>query len=303
MADFATSRDLATVICRGIAAARSWGRPLSIFRDAAAEPAAPGEVITVFAPKGGAGTTTLATNLGVVLAAAGHRVCVVDLDVAAGDIAISLLLSPVRTLADAVPMAGRLDAEGAASLLTPYAAGGLQVLLAPVTPGDAGKVSAALVAELLGVLRGMFRYVVVDTAAHLAGLVLAAIDLSARLVLLATPDVPALKNLRATQDSLDLLSFPKAARSIVLNRADSNLGLSPEDVLRVLRAPVAARIPYSRAVPLSVNNCMPITLWSGRHPVSRAIARLAQDHLLGASPEGCAPPGMLGRLRDRWTTA
>jgi Mrp family chromosome partitioning ATPase len=55
------------------------------FCDAAAGPAAGGEIITVFAPKGGAGTTTLATNLGVVLARAGHRVRVVDLDIAAGD--------------------------------------------------------------------------------------------------------------------------------------------------------------------------------------------------------------------------
>jgi Flp pilus assembly CpaE family ATPase len=175
-----------------------------------------------------------------------------------------------------VPLAGRIDAAGAASLLTDYRPG-LQLLLAPVTPGDADKVNASLVSELLGVLRSMFRYVVVDTGARLSDLVLAAIDVSARLVLLATPDLPSLKNLRAVQNTLDLLSFPKAARSIVLNRADCNVRLSPEDVLRVLRAPIAARIPYSRAVPLSINNYLPITLWSRRHPVSRAIVRFAEE--------------------------
>ena len=282
---------------------------MSTFCDAAAGPAAEGEIITVFAPKGGAGTTTLATNLGVVLARAGHRVCVVDLDIAAGDIAISLLLNPVRTLADAVPMAGNLDAAGAASLLTQYRPG-LQMLLAPVTPGDADRVNAALVSELLGVLRKMFRYVVVDTAARLSELVLAAIDVSARLVLIATPDRPSLKNLRAIQNTLDLLSFPKAARSIVLNRSDSNLGLSPEDVLRVLRAPIAARIPYSRAVPRSINTYLPIMLWSRRNQVSKAIAGFAQEHLLSAPPvslpggaRGYASPCLLGRLRDRGRTA
>jgi Flp pilus assembly CpaE family ATPase len=142
---------------------------VSTFCHAAAGPAAEGEIITVFAPKGGAGTTTLATNLGVVLARPGHRVCVVDLDIAAGDIALSLLLNPVRTLADVVPMAGNLDAACAASLLTQYRPG-LHMLLAPVTPGDADKVNAALVSELLGVLRKMFRYVV-DTAARLSELV------------------------------------------------------------------------------------------------------------------------------------
>jgi Flp pilus assembly CpaE family ATPase len=260
---------------------------VTAFCDAAAGPPEEGEIITVFAPKGGAGTTTLATNLGVVLARAGHQVCVVDLDIAAGDIAISLLLNPVRTIADAVPMAGHLDTGGAASLLTPYRPG-LQMLLAPVTPGDADKVDAALVGELLGVLRRMFRYVVVDTAARLSELVLAAIDVSARLVLIATPDLPSLKNLRAIQNTLDLLSFPKAARSIVLNRSDSNLGLSQEDVLRVVRAPIAARIPYSRAVPRSINNYEPITLWNRRNQASKAISEFAQEHLLSAAP---ARPG------------
>ena len=66
----------------------------------------------------------IATNIGVVLAERQQSSCVyvVDLDLAAGDIAISLLLNPVRTLADAVPMAGNLDAAGAASLLTPLPA-------------------------------------------------------------------------------------------------------------------------------------------------------------------------------------
>jgi Flp pilus assembly CpaE family ATPase len=275
----------------------------------AAEPAAEGEIITVFAPKGGVGKTTVATNLGVVLAGEGYQVCVVDLDIASGDVAITLRLDPIRTLVDAVPMAGHLDTTGAASLLTRYRPG-LQMLLAPVTPGDAEKVNAALVSELLGVLRSMFSYVVVDTAAHLSEHVLAAMDVSARLVLIATPDVPSLKNLRVTQDTLDLLSFPKAARTIVLNRADSNVGLTADDVIRVLRAPIAAHIPSSRAVPLSINNGTPITLSNREHPVSKAIVRFAQEHLLSEpSPNlpddarGGGSPGLLGRLRDRRRTA
>jgi pilus assembly protein CpaE len=244
------------------------------------EPAGEGEIVTVFAPKGGVGKTTLATNLGVVLAGEGRQVCVVDLDLTSGDIAISVQLDPVRTLVNAVPMAGHLDGPGAASLLTRYRPG-LQMLLAPVAPGDAEKVTPALVSELLAVLRTMFDFVVVDTPAYLSEHVLAAMDVSVHHVLLATPDVPALKNLRVTQDMLDLLSYAREARSIVLNRSDSNVGLSPEDVERVLRSPIAAHIPSSRAVPLSINNGMPITLANQEHPVSRAIVRFAQQALLG----------------------
>ena len=271
-----------------------------------AGPVPEGEIITVFAPKGGVGKTTLATNLGVVLAGEGHQVCVVDLDLASGDIAISVQLDPVRTIVDAVPMAGHLDITGAGSLLTRYRPG-LKMLLAPVTPGDAEKVTAALVGELLTVLRSMFGFVVVDTPAYLSEHVLAAMDVSTRHLLVATPDVPALKNLRVTTDMLDLLSYPREARSIVLNRSDSNVGLSPEDVERVLRSPIAAHIPSSRAVPLSINNGTPITVANREHAVSRAIIKFTQQHVLGTpstdgSPGG-SPGGWLIRMRDRSRTA
>jgi pilus assembly protein CpaE len=267
-------------------------------------PGPEGEIITVFAPKGGVGKTTLATNLGVVLAAEGNEVCVIDLDLTSGDIAISVQLDPVRTIVDAVPMAGHLDTTGAASLLTRYQPG-LQMLLAPIAPGDAEKVNAALVSELLSVLRGMFRCIVVDTPAYLSEHVLAAMDVSAHHVLIATPDVPALKNLRVTEDMLDLLGYAKEARSVVLNRSDSNVGLSTEDVERVLRTPIAAHIPSSRAVPLSINNGTPITLANREHPVSRAIARFAQQRLTGAPSANSAggSPGRRGRQRSKKRTA
>jgi pilus assembly protein CpaE len=262
-------------------------------------PASQGEIITVFAPKGGVGKTTLATNLGVVLSGEGRQVCVVDLDLASGDIAISVQLDPVRTLVDAVPMAGHLDTTGAASLLTRYRSG-LQMLLAPVAPGDAEKITPAIVSELLTVLRTMFDYIVVDTPAYLSEHVLAAMDVSVHHVLIATPDVPALKNLRVTADMLDLLSYSREARSIVLNRSDSNVGLSPEDVERVLRTRIAAHIPSSRAVPLSINNGTPITLANKEHPVSRAITRFAQQALLGVS--ATSSPSRVSR-RDKRKSA
>jgi len=251
-----------------------------------------GQIVTVFAAKGGCGKTTLATNLGVVLAnGTGHQVCIVDLDLAFGDVAISMQLDPARTVVDALPMAGHLDTAGAASLLTRYRPG-LEVLLAPVTPGDAEKITPALVGELLTVLRGIFDFVVVDTPAQFSEHVLVAMDSSDHHVLLTTPDVPALKNLRVTLDMLDLLSYPRDIRSVVVNRADSKVGLSLEHVEHVVRCPISARVPSSRAVPISINKGTPITLDTPAHPVSHAIARFAQQRLLPAeAPAAGAPAG------------
>jgi Flp pilus assembly CpaE family ATPase len=255
-----------------------------------------GKIITVFTAKGGVGKTMLSVNLGVALAQRGaNQVCVVDLDLASGDVAISLLLDPVRTVADAVSMTGHIDTTGASSLLTPYRPG-LEMLLAPVNPGDAEKVPPSLVGELLAVLRTMFDYVVVDTPPQLSEHVLTALDASAHHVLLTTPDVPALKNLRVVLDVLDMLSYPAEIRSVVLNRAESKLRLSQEDVERVIRTPVAAQIPASRAVPIAVNKGTPITLASPGHAVSKAINNFARQRLLPAPvPRG----GRRGRSKQR----
>ena len=240
-----------------------------------------GQIVTVFAAKGGCGKTTLAINTGVALARqTGQRVCVMDLDLSFGDVAISLQLAPMRTIADGLAMAGHLDIAGAASLLTSYQPG-LDVLLAPVTPGDGEKIPPRLVGELLAVLRGMYDYIVVDTPAAFSEHVLTAIDVSSQLVLLTTPDVPALKNLRVALDMLDLLSYPRQIRSVVVNRSDSKVGLSLEHVERVVRTPISAYIPSSRAVPISINKGVPITIDTPGHPVSQAVVKLVQQRLLG----------------------
>lgn len=265
-----------------------------------------GQVITVFSAKGGTGKTTLAVNLALALTEGGTRsVCLVDLDLAFGDVAINLQVDPVRTIVNGVPMAGRLDPTGANSLLTPYQQG-LSVLLAPVTPGDAEKIPAALVTELLDTLRTMVDYVVVDTPSQFSEHVLNAMDASQHHVLLTTPDVPALKNLRLTLDMLDLLSYPTQTRSVVLNRSDSKVGLTTDDVERVVRAQISAHVPSSRDVPVSINKGTPITIANPSHPVSQAIVRFARRTLAaqqGTSATASSPApairkqGAFARLR------
>jgi pilus assembly protein CpaE len=146
----------------------------------------------------------------------------------------------------------------------------------------------------------MFDYVVVDTPAQFSEHVLTAMDVSNHHVLLTTPDVPAVKNLRITLDMLDLLSYPREIRSVVLNRSDSRVGLTLEDVERVVRCPIVAQVPSSRAVPISINTGNPITLASSGHPVSQAITRFAEQRLLTAPGAAVVP---LSRPRRRRRSA
>jgi pilus assembly protein CpaE len=248
--------------------------------------AAPGRVITVFSAKGGCGKTTLATNLAVVLHAGGaKRVCLLDLDLGFGDVATTLQLKTDRTLADAVSLKRKLDALGAAALATPFRPG-LDCILAPVGPGEAERVPATLVSDLLAVLPAIYDYVVVDTPAQFSEHVLAALDNSHHHVLMTTPEMPTLKSLRLTLDTLDLLSYRRRARSVVFNRSDSRVGLAEAEVEKVLRSPVACRIPSSWDVPASINRGIPLALAQPEHPVSVAVRRFAEAYLVAApAPE------------------
>ncbi len=254
-----------------------------------------GRVVTVFAAKGGCGKTTLATNLAVALAERGRRsVCLVDLDLAFGDVAIAMQLMPTRTISDAVAMRGNMDETGVASLLTPHSPG-VDAVLAPLEPGEAEKIPVAVVTELLRTLRTMFDYVVIDSPPAFTDHVLAAFDVSDSYVLLATLDIPALKNLRLTLDMLDLLGYPRESWHVVLNRSDSKVGLTVSDVEKSLKVPIAAQVPSSRAVSASINKGVPLVLDDPGHPVSNAIrgialGRIAVQHGNGGSvpPQGKA---------------
>lgn len=258
----------------------------------AAEHRTQGRVTTVFSAKGGCGKTTMATNIAVLLAAGGReRVCLIDLDLAFGDVAIALQLMPGRTVVDAVAMAGSMDEQGVASLITPHSPG-LDTLCAPLEPGEADRIPVTVVSELIQVLRGMYDHVVIDTPPAFTEHVLASFDVSDSFVLLATLDIPALKNLRLTLDMLSLLGYSRENWLIVLNRADSKVGLSVSDVEQSLKTPIAAQVPSSRAVSASINKGVPIVLEESNHPVSVAMRTLVEQRLRRAShsPSGRQEP-------------
>jgi pilus assembly protein CpaE len=243
---------------------------------ASAEVQPEGRVVTVFSAKGGCGKTTVATNLGASLAGGGERsVCVVDLDLAFGDVAIALQLVPARTITDSSAMVGTMDEQGVRSLITPHSPG-LDTLLAPTEPGQAERVDVKVVGELVRVLRRMYDFVVIDTPPAFSEHVLAAFDASDCYVLLATLDIPALKNLRLTLEMLELLGYPQAGWLVVLNRSDSKVGLGIDEVERTLRVPIAVQIPSSRAVPASINRGVPLVVDEPGHPVSQSIRQLAK---------------------------
>jgi pilus assembly protein CpaE len=234
-----------------------------------------GKLITVFSAKGGVGKTTVSTNLAVALAAEGHRVCIVDLDLAFGDVAITMQLSPEHTIVDALDIEGDIGLEDLRPLLTSYSEN-LWALAGPSTPSPDETRVKAIVGKILTALKQGFDYTVVDTPPAFDEHVLQAFDESDLVLLVLTPDITALKNLKITSQMLGLLNYSEEKSRVILNRADSKVGVSEMDVSETLKAKIFASIPSSAQVPASTNKGEPIVVSSPRHPVSLAFSALAR---------------------------
>jgi pilus assembly protein CpaE len=233
-----------------------------------------GKVITVFSPKGGVGKTTVAVNLAVALSGTGAaRVCLVDLDLAFGDVAITLQLIPEHTIAEAVDAEEHLDFGFLETLLTRHE--NCSILAAPTHPEGKDRISPALVRRVLRVLRRQFDYVIVDTSPSFDDQVLHAFDETDECILVATLDVPTVKNMKVAIETLDGLDLVAGHRHLLLNRADDEVGLSPSNVETLLKMPVATALPTALAVANATNHGRPIVLSRPDHPVSKALIRLA----------------------------
>ena len=238
----------------------------------------PGRVVTVFSPKGGTGKTTTSCNLAAFAAAAGKRVLLLDLDLQFGDTAIMLGLEPRKTLHDLVSDAGVMDAEKLAGYVSETSIG-VDVLPAPLRPEDAERVGEDRVAQLIDVARLVYDLIVVDTSPYFHGPMLATLDRTDELVLVAGPDVPTLKNLRLTLHTLELLGFARSKTRVVLNRADSRIGLKAGEVGAVLGHPIDFTLPNDPAVPATVNRGVPAVVAQKRCSYAQAFAPFASDAL------------------------
>ena len=275
----------------GAAAAR---RKAGAVAAASREEAPRGRVITIVSPKGGAGKTTVATNLATKLAMLSPgNVAIVDLDLQFGDVASALALGPQATMADAARADVRLDSTALKVFLEPHPSG-LYALLAPHFPAEADEVTPATVGHVIDLLAQQFAYVVVDTSAGIDEHALAAIERSDDLVMVCVTDVPSVRALRKALDVLDLLGMTRARRHLVLNRSDDRVGLSARDVEATLGLTIAASVPTSRSVQIAVNQGSPVVFSEPRSPAARAFSGLAERFV---GERTAAPAG--GRLFAR----
>jgi pilus assembly protein CpaE len=247
------------------------------------------------------GKSLVAVNTAVALAQK-HRVCLVDLDVNSGDVAIMLQLSPSRNVNDLVSFRGGIDEGAIESLLTPHSER-LSVVAAPVHLDSPDQATAEDIGQLLEGLKAMFEYVVVDTSGVFDDQALAALDRSDSIILVGTLDIPALKGVKLATSTLDLLNFPRESWSFVLNRVDAKVGLTQAEFESTLGLKADAILVSSREVLAAVNRGEALVSAFPSNPNSKALATfastLAQAHASAPGDPVAAPGRKASRLRMR----
>jgi pilus assembly protein CpaE len=235
-----------------------------------------GKVVTVFSTKGGVGKSLVATNLGVALSNDGHSVCLVDLDVNSGDVAIMLQLTPQQTINDLASFKGVIDEEGISSILTRHS-DNLTVVAAPVRLDSLEQASQDDVGKLLDELRRMVDFVVVDTSGMFDDLALCALDRSDCIVLVGTLDIPSLKALKLATSTLEVLNFPKSTWRFVLNRADGKVGLTVDEFEKTLGLKSDSSLVSSREVLAAVNRGEALVSAYPSHPNTKALVAFSRS--------------------------
>lgn len=263
-------------------------------------------VLTVCSPTGGCGKTFYASNLAYLLATTSDLdVALVDLDLQFGEVTAAMRVRSPHSIADAVAVddAGELE-ELLPDLLVEHDSG-VKVLPAPRDPASADTIEPVDVTRVIDALTRQVDVVVVDTPTGLTEPVLAAMDRSDHLFLVAALDLASLRNLRLFTSTLERLRIDDDAISLVLNKEASDTGLDTRDLVKVFPQGFAARIPFDREVARLMNHGTPVLAGAPTSGVAAALveglepfldaeaARVARERHVVESTS------VVGRLLDR----
>jgi len=238
-------------------------------------PSTLGKIITVYSPKGGTGTTTLAVNLAITLRSEEAPVLIVDGNLQFGDVAVFMNEQVRNSVLELAPRVDELDPDVVDEVIISHKASGVQILAAPPRPEYADKVTPEQFKKLLEYLRTLYHYIVVDTSSGLTDVVLAAMDASDLIVLITTQEIPAIKSARQFLDVAEVLNIDINRILFVMNRFDRRIGILPEKISESFKHRIVAVLPFDvRVVIPSVNRGIPFMLGDRSKPISKGFLAL-----------------------------
>ena len=246
-----------------------------------------GQVVTVFSTKGGVGKTFVSINLAVALAKnTGKRVVLVDLDLDFGNAALALNILPKFTLTDIVDDIRNIDADLIESYLIPHDSG-IKVLPANAQPQLSEFINSEHIDIILRTLQSAFDYVVVDMPARFHEPVNPALALADKLLIVTTPEVSTVRNVKAALMTLNDLNYPKSKIRVILNRHDNRGEIKPKDVETTLGMGIFSTLAADyKDVISSLNQGIPIVIRNPRDTVTKDFISLAKKLVDDAGVKG-----------------
>ncbi len=237
-----------------------------------------GRIVALFSPKGGVGRTTVAVNLAVAAATElGKSVVLMDGSFQFGDVGVLLNLNPKnKSIADLIPELEAGELESIDTFVINHSAG-IRVLLAPPSPEMAELITPSGVRKVLDALRRTNDLVIVDCTSWFNETTLAILDAADTILTMLSLEITSIKNMRLFLEVGDQLGYEPNKIKLVLNRADSSLGIRVADVESSIGRKVDHTIVSDgRSVVYALNRGVPFFLSNREAQVSQDILRLAQ---------------------------
>jgi len=250
--------------------------------------------LIVFAPvKGGAGSTTIATNVAYALQRESHaRVLLADMNLAAGIVAFLLRLQTPYSVLDALRHSSQLDDALWKSLVVAHE--GVDILAAPERPEPA-LIEPFPAEEMFEFCRSMYDYVIVDLGGICEGLGLTAATAADSINLVCSTDMPSLFMMRRTIPLLEETGRSRDQINVLVNRLERRSDLSTEDMEKIFRASVHASFPEDSSAVMRAQR--EGSLVADSTELGKSVRCFVRS-LIGAKPKEAA--GALGALRQLW---
>jgi len=234
------------------------------------------EVIAVAGATGGVGCTSVASNLGCILAGEpGKSVALLDLDLALGDADVFLNVIPDYTLADVVQNVTRLDIQLLKKSLTKHASG-LYLLPRPVELHDTNAITAESLRKVIGLLKASFTHLIVDLSKGYSEVDMSVMEAANKVLLVTQLDLPCLRNVVRLMMSFEEIAGLKQKVEIVVNRAGLDSGqISLKKAKETIGREVYALLPNDYRTMVSVrNNGVPLITQAPKAAITIALREM-----------------------------
>lgn len=236
------------------------------------------KLLSVFAPKGGVGKTTIAFNLAVALAQLGQKTVLIDGSIQFGDLR-ALLKVPVDAPSILDLPTDRIAESDLGDVLWRDPSG-IDILLAPPRIEMAEMLTARDVEKILSLLKRVYGCIVIDMSSQLNDINLAFLDASDSIIEIVTYDSTTIHSTMAIADTFRAIGYAASKVRYLVNRSDSSGGIDPADLERALgRKPEHTVVSDGRLVVQSNNEGVPFVLASPTAPISQDINRTATELL------------------------